>query len=104
MRDVGMYKQRLYDERSKCIQQEIYRLNDLNNSLFDEDKLPADFGTLKHKTKLNKMMTEYVDRIKAYDFADDYYFNSVQNNFKKIEKYYYDYYNNEVEVYNSKKK
>lgn len=104
MRDVGMYKQRLYDERSKWIQQEIYRLNDLNNSLFDEDKLPADFGTLKHKTKLNKMMAEYVDGIKAYDFADDYYFNSVQNNFKKIEKYYYDYYNNEVEVYNSKKK
>jgi hypothetical protein len=85
MRDVGMYKQRLYDERSKWIQQEIYRLNDLNNSLFDEEKLPADFGTLKHKTKLNKMMAEYVDGIKAYDFADDYY-------------------NNEVEVYNSKKK
>lgn len=104
MRDVGMYKQRLYEERSNWIQQKIYSLNNLSNSLFDEDKLPADFGTLKHKTKLNKLMTEYVNGIRAYDFADDYYFDSVQNNFKKIEKYYYEYYNNEVEVYNSKKK
>lgn len=90
MRDVGIYKQRLYDERSNWIQQKIYNLNNLSSSLFDEDKLPADFGTLMHKTKLNKMMAEYVDGIKAYDFADDYYFNSVQNNFKKIEKYYYE--------------
>jgi xanthosine utilization system XapX-like protein len=104
MRDVGMYKQRLYDERLNWIQQKIYSLNDLNSSLFNEDKLPADFGTLYHKTKLNKVMTDYTDSIKAYDFAENYIFSSIQDNFRKIEKYYYDYYNNEVVVYNSKKR
>lgn len=104
MRDVGMYKQRLYNERLNWIQQEIYRLNDLNYSLFDKNKLPSDFNTVYHGHKLHNELTKYLDAIKAYDFADDYVFDSIQLNLKKIEKYYYEYYNNEVEVYNSKKK
>ena len=104
MRDVGMYKQRLYDERSNWIQQKIYSLNDLNSSLFNEDKLPTDFNTLYHKTKLNKVMKEYVKGIVAYDYSENYIFNSIQDNFRKIEKYYYDYYNQVVENYNNRNK
>lgn len=104
MRDVGIYKQRIYNERSNWIQQQIYILNDLNNSLFNEDKLPADFGTLNHKIKLRNVLTDYINGIKAYDFAEDYLFNSIQDNFNKIEKYYYDYYNQVVDRYNNAKK
>lgn len=104
MQDVGIYKQRLYDERSNWIQQKIYKLKDLNDSLFNEDKLPADFGTLNHKTKLNNVMIDYVNGIKGYDFSDNYIFSSIQENFRKIEQYYYDYYNQVVENYNNRNK
>jgi hypothetical protein len=104
MRDVGMYKQRLYDERSNWIQQKIYRLNDLSSSLFNEDKLPPDFDTLNHKTKLHSVMTKYVDAIRSYDYSENYIFSSIQDNFRKIEKYYYDYYNEVVENYNNRNK
>ena len=104
MRDVGIYKQRLYEERSNWIQQKIYSLNNLNDSLLNEDKLPADFNTSYHKTKLNNVMVEYVNGIRAYDYSENYIFNSIQDNFRKIEKYYYDYYNQEVENYNNKNK
>jgi hypothetical protein len=104
MRDVGIYKQRLYDERANWIQQKIYKLNNLNESLLNEDKLPADFNTSYHKTKLNNVMVEYVNGIRAYDYSENYIFNSIQDNFRKIEKYYYDYYNQVVENYNNRNK
>jgi hypothetical protein len=104
MRDVGIYKQRLYDERANWIQQKIYKLNNLNESLFNEDKLPSDFKTSYHKTKLNNVMVEYVNGIRAYDYSENYIFNSIQDNFRKIEKYYYDYYNQVVENYNNRNK
>lgn len=104
MRDVGIYKQRLYNERSNWIQQQIYRLTDLNNSLFNEDKLPADFGTLNHKIKLRNVMVKYVNGIRAYDYSENYIFSSIQDNLNKIEKYYYDYYNQVVENYNNRNK
>lgn len=104
MRDVGIYKQRLYDERANWIQQKIYKLNNLNESLLNEDKLPADFNTSYHKTKLNNVMVQYVNGIRAYDYSENYIFNSIQDNFRKIEKYYYDYYNQVVENYNNRNK
>lgn len=104
MREVGMYKQRLYDERSNWIQQKIYNLNNLNDSLLNEDKLPADFNTSYHKKKINNVMVEYVNGIRAYDYSENYIFNSIQDNFRKIEKYYYDYYNQVVENYNNRNK
>jgi hypothetical protein len=104
MRDVGMYKQRLYDERANWIQQKIYRLTDLNNSLFNESKLPADFGTLNHKIKLRNVIVDYMNGIQAYDYSNNYIFSSIQDNFNKIERYYYDYYNQVVENYNNRNK
>nr|WP_315175185.1 hypothetical protein [uncultured Flavobacterium sp.] len=76
----------------------------MNDSLLNEDKLPADFNTSYHKTKLNNVMVEYVNGIRAYDYSENYIFNSIQDNFRKIEKYYYDYYNQVVENYNNKNK
>ncbi len=104
MRDVGIYKQRLYDERANWIQQKIYRLTDLNNSLFNESKLPADFGTLNHKIKLRNVIVDYMNGIQAYDYSNNYIFSSIQDNFNKIERYYYDYYNQVVENYNNRNK
>ena len=49
-------------------------------------------------------MVEYVNGIRAYDYSENYIFNSIQDNFRKIEKYYYDYYNQVVENYNNKNK
>jgi hypothetical protein len=104
MRDVGIYKQRLYDERANWIQQKIYRLTDLNNSLFNESKLPTDFDTLNHKIKLRNVIVDYMNSIKSYDYSENYIFNSIQDNFNIIEKYYYDYYNQVVENYNNRNK
>lgn len=104
MREVGMYKQQLYEERSYWIQQKIYKLTDLNNYLFNESKLPSDFGTLNHKIKLRNIIVEYMNGIQAYDYSENYIFNSIQQNFRKIEKYYYEYYNYVVEVYNNRNK
>ena len=104
MRDVGIYKERLYDERSNWIQQKIYNLTDLNNSLFNESKLPSDFGALNHKIKLRNIIVDYMNGIQAYDYSENYIFNSIQDNFKKIEKYYYEYYNYVVENYNNRNK
>lgn len=99
MRDVSSYKQKLYQERSNWIQATINNLNDLNNSLLNEDELPSDFGTSKHKLILNNYLAEYVNSIKGYDFSDDYIFNSIQKNFKNIQKYYVDYFNYVSENY-----
>ena len=104
MHNVGVYKQRLYQDRSNWIQETINSLAKTNAKLFNEDKLPADFNTYYHKKKLNDIMVDYVNNIKGYDFADDYYFNSIVENFRKIEKFYYDYYNDTVEKYNNSKK
>jgi hypothetical protein len=104
MYNVGVYKQRLYQDRSNWIQETINSLAQTNAKLFNEEKLPADFNTYYHKKKLNEIMVDYVNNIKGYDFADDYYFNSIVENFRKIEKYYYDYYNDTVERYNNSKK
>jgi hypothetical protein len=104
MYNVGIYKQRLYQDRSNWIQETIYSLAQTNTKLFNEEKLPADFNTYYHKKKLHDIMVDYVNNIKGYDFADDYYFNSIVENFRKIEKFYYDYYNDTVEKYNNSKK
>lgn len=104
MRDVGIYKQRLYDERANWIQQKIYRLTDLNNSLFNESKLPTDFDTLNHKIKLRNVIVDYMNSIQSYDYSENYIFNSIQDNFNIIEKYYYDYFNQVVENYNNRNK
>ena len=49
-------------------------------------------------------MKEYVNGIVAYDYSENYIFNSIQDNFRKIEKYYYDYYNQVVDNYNNRNK
>jgi hypothetical protein len=102
MREVGIYKQNLHNQRVIWVQDEINRLVKVNEYLFNQNKLPADFNVLKHKTHLHKILVDYVNNIKNYDYSDNYYFNSVVENFELIEKYYYDYYNNEVKRYNNK--
>lgn len=100
--EVGIYKQNLYNQRTAWIQQEINRLVGVYENLFNERKLPADFETYKHKINLRKVLTDFIDSIRYYDYSDNYYFNYVVQNFEAIEKYYYDYYNNEVKRYNNR--
>ena len=92
-RIVGMIKQKKYEARTEWMQQKIYQLAGLYETLFNEQNFPKDFNTYTHKSKLRTVMADYFDDIKAYDFGDDYVFQNVQQNIYNIEKYYYDYYN-----------
>ena len=99
---VGIYKQNLYNQRYNWIQNEINRLTELYEYLFNEKKLPSDFQVIKHKSYLHKILVDYLNSIRRYDFSDNYYFNSVVENLEAIEKYYYEYYNYQVDKYNNR--
>lgn len=96
MRIVGMIRQQKYDARTEWLQQKVYQLTSLNETLFNEQNFPEGFPTYIHKNKLRSVMVDYFDEIKAYDFGDDSVFQNVQLNLNNIEKYYYDYYNSIV--------
>jgi hypothetical protein len=102
MRVVAMIKQQKYDARTEWIQQKIYQLTDLYNSLFKAENFPQSFDTYTHKNILRNIVAKYANTIVGYDFGDDYVFRNVQLEISNIEKYYYDYYNSIVSQLNQK--
>jgi len=102
MRVVGIIKQKKYEARTEWLQQKIYYLTDLYNSLLREENFPAGFDSYTHKNNLRNVIVKYSDVIKAYDFSNDYIFQNVQNEFINIENYFYRYYNSLVSQINQK--
>jgi hypothetical protein len=90
MRSVGMYKQRLYNERKDCIQGRINGLIKLSLLLVNEDDYP-NIDIEYSRDVLKSKVTSYVKTIGYIDFADDYQFNLIQQRFSSIENYYYKY-------------
>jgi hypothetical protein len=89
---VGMMKQRKYDLRKGWIQDRINNLSEILIVLFNKETLPSGADVNKIKSAYWQTTTDYVNKLSAVDFADDYQFNSIQSNFNKIEKYYYESY------------
>jgi hypothetical protein len=94
MVEVGMYKQQLYDNRSKWIQDEIYRLGKLTEKLFNENTMPSNYDPEKFKKQLWDKFVEYINSIRGYDFADNYQFNSIKNSINSYENWFIENYNN----------
>ncbi|QLH31178.1 MAG: hypothetical protein HWD62_00885 [Cyclobacteriaceae bacterium] len=90
---VGMMKQKKYDTRKDWIQERINQLGELAKTLFSKEALPSNYDANSIRSKYWKMTVDYVNGIRAIDYADDYQFNSIRSNFSKIESYYYRSYN-----------
>lgn len=99
MTRVGMYKQKMYDLRKDWIQERIDGLAGLKNSLFNEQMLPRSINATATNESSWQKVKNYVNSIRGYDFADDYQFNSIKNNFNILEKYLYDSYNEIIRKY-----
>lgn len=102
MTRVGMFKQKMYDLRKEWIQERIDGLAELKNSLYNEQTLPSSINAKATNEAYWQKVKNYVNSIRGYDFADDYQFNSIQNNFNSLEKYLYDSYNQIISM-NSQK-
>ncbi len=102
MGEVGMTLQKKYDLRKDWIQRRIDELSDLLNTLYNDKSLPSFYDAKVIREKLWKNVRDYVNKISSYDFADDYYFNSIQSNFNKIEDHFYDYFDSLISSYNYK--
>ena len=103
MRDVGMYKQRLYNERSEWTKNQIQDLYNSINSLYDVQKLPSDFQVSYHRSIMYNEMKKFINQLNGIDLANNYSFNSIENSIETMNKYIYDYYNYEVKIYNERK-
>jgi hypothetical protein len=90
---VGMIKQATYDARKDWIQQRIDALSDLSKTLFNEQSLPININAISTRESTWQKVVIYVNSIRSSDFADNYQFSSIQTNFNKLEKYFYDTYN-----------
>lgn len=90
MRSVGMYKQKLYDERKDWIQSRINGLIKLSVILVNEDDYP-NIDIEYSRDVLQSKVISYVKTIGYIDLADDYQFNLIQQRFNSIENYYYKY-------------
>lgn len=90
---VGMMKQKKYDTRKDWIQERINQLGELAKTLFSKEALPSNYDANSIRSKYWKTTVDYVNGIRAIDYADDYQFNSIRSNFSKIESYYYRSYN-----------
>lgn len=90
---VGMMRQAKYDARKDWIQQRIDGLAELKNSLYNEQTLPSSINAKATNEAYWQKAVVYVNSIRGYDFAEDYQFSSIQTNFNKIERYFYDSYN-----------
>lgn len=92
MRDVGIYKQRVYDSRKEWIQSRIYELIGIINNLITKEKFPTE-DVSYHQNFLRDKVVNYNKSIGNIDFADDYQFKNIQNNYDDFEDYFYKYYN-----------
>lgn len=90
---VGMMRQAKYDARKDWIQQRIDGLAELKNSLYNEQTLPNSINAKATNQAYWQKAVDYIYTIRGYDFADDYQFGTIQTNFNRIERYFYDSYN-----------
>jgi hypothetical protein len=87
MSNVGISRQRIYDQRNAWIQS---RISGLINSIYDnvnEDNLPS-FEIEGTREWLKKDLIKYVNSydVRSSDFADNYQFQNIINNLNKIER------------------
>lgn len=94
---VGMMMQKKFDTRKDWIQERINQLGELAKTLFSKEVLPSNYDVNSTRNKYWKTTVDYVNGIRAIDYADDYQFNSIRSNFSKIESYYYRSYNEIIE-------
>lgn len=90
---VGMKRQAKYDARRDWIQNRIEALKDLLYKIFNDQTLPNNTNEITIRSKIWKETVNYVKTIGGIDYADDYKFNSIQIRFNKIERNFYDSYN-----------
>lgn len=102
MAAVGMILQKKYDLRKDWIQERINQLVDVKNTLFSSSTLPNGYDPTSTRERYWTTVVDYVNSIRAVDFADDYQFRLIQSKFEKLEKYLYDSYN-ELMSLNSEK-
>ncbi|MBN8653431.1 MAG: hypothetical protein J0L67_18530 [Cytophagales bacterium] len=96
MAAVGMMMQKKYDTRKEWIQERINQLAELSQTLFNKETLPSNSDVNSIRNKFWKVTVDYVNGIRAIDYANDYQFGSIQSNLKKIESYYYKSYNENI--------
>ncbi|WP_269685140.1 hypothetical protein [Flavobacterium lacustre] len=86
MKNVGISRQKIYDQRYTWIQSRISGLIDAINDNVNEDNFPSlnNEETRKWlKAELNKYVNSY--DLRSSDFADNYQFQNIVNNLNKIE-------------------
>lgn len=92
MVNVGIYKQRIYDQRKDWIQGRVNNLIGIIKSLITENNFPNE-DINYHRNIMVGKISNYTKTIGYTDFSDDYEFQIIQENFNNIENYYYKYYN-----------
>lgn len=92
MVNVGIYKQRIYDQRKDWIQDRVNNLVGIIKYLITENNFPNE-DINYHRNILVGKISNYTKKIGYTDFSDDYEFQNIQENFNNIENYYYKYYN-----------
>lgn len=90
MRSVGMYKQRIYDERKDWIQSRITFLINISVTLINEEDYP-NINIDYHRDILQSKVKEYIKTIGYVDFADDYQFGLIQQKFNSIQNDFFKY-------------
>jgi hypothetical protein len=90
---VGLIKQKKYDLRKDWIQQSIYQLGDLRNTLFSSSTLPKGYDPNSTRARYWKAIVDYTNSIRGVDFSEDYQFGLIQSKFNTLEKYLYTSYN-----------
>lgn len=87
MVNAGISRQRLYDERKAWIQSRVDGLISAVEESVDEDSFPS-VDISKAKIWLKAELIKYVEsyNLRSSDFADNYQFQNIVNNFNNIER------------------
>jgi hypothetical protein len=102
MRDVGVYKQRLYDTRKDWIQNRVTGVVRIINRLITTEDFPNENINF-HRAFLIEKITNYNNTIGYVDFADNYQFSIIQENYNNIENYCFKYYDQLMSKIDSQK-
>ena len=97
---VGMIKQKKYNARTDWMQQKIYHLTDIYNTLFEQSNFPNEYNTNTHKNNLRKIIVDFTNKVGYLDFGDDNVFSGIKRKLNEIENYFYQYYNAQIPVVN----
>jgi hypothetical protein len=97
---VGMIKQKKFNARTDWMQQKIYHLTDIYNTLFEQSNFPNEYNTITHKNNLRKIIVDFANKVAYLDFGDDNVFSGIKRKLNEIENYFYQYYNAQIPVVN----